>query len=216
MSIIFSHALASAATVGLGCGAGCGSSASAFLTTYVLSEGKNLRYALSQVAVFYLGKLLAVAAVCTCGAAFGQAFFDANGNLGGFPLKKLVSVVMIAAALWLICGWLRERKGCGACRHCAGKSRRAPSFAVGMAYGFSPCAPLLLVLGYAVLLPVPAALGLGIVFSLCSSIIPAVLTLILSGALSLRIAGQLGKALPWFQIVVYVLYLLSGVSGLLA
>ena len=66
MSILFSQAIASAATVGLGCGAGCGSSASAFLTTYVLSEGKNLRYALSQVAAFYMGKLLAVAAVCAC------------------------------------------------------------------------------------------------------------------------------------------------------
>lgn len=215
MSIVLSQAMASAATVGLGCGAGCGSSASAFLTTYVLSEGKNLRYALSQVAAFYLGKLLAVVTVCACGAAFGQVFIDANGYLGGFPLKKLVSAVMITAALWLIYGWLRERKGCSACRHCAGKTRRVPSFAVGMAYGFSPCAPLLMILGYAVLLSVPAAMGLGIVFSLCSSLIPAILTLILSGALSLHIANQLGKALPWFQIIVYTLYLFSGISGLL-
>ena len=84
-----------------------------------------------------------------------------------------------------------------------------------MAYGFSPCAPLLMILGYAVLLPLPAAMTLGIIFSVCSSIIPAVLTLVLSGTLSLRISGQLGKYLPWFQIVVYMFYLFSGLYALI-
>ena len=84
-----------------------------------------------------------------------------------------------------------------------------------MAYGFSPCAPLLMILGYAVLLTLPAALGLGIIFSVCSSIIPAVLTLILSGTLSLRISEQLGKYLSWFQIIVYTFYLFSGLYALI-
>ena len=213
--MLFSQAAASAATVGLGCGAGCGSSASAFLTTYVLSEGKNMRYALSQVAAFYIGKLLAVVAVCASGSVFGQSFVDESGCFAGLPLKKLVSVVMVCAALWLIQGWIRERKGCAHCRHCAEKNRRIPSLTVGMAYGFSPCAPLLMILGYAVLLPLPAAMTLGIIFSVCSSIIPAVLTLVLSGTLSLRISGQLGKYLPWFQIVVYMFYLFSGLYALI-
>ena len=78
--MLFSQAAASAATVGLGCGAGCGSSASAFLTTYVLSEGKNMRYALSQVAAFYIGKLLAVVAVCASGSVFGQSFVDESNT----------------------------------------------------------------------------------------------------------------------------------------
>ena len=211
--MLLSQAIASAATVGIGCGAGCGSSASAFLTTYVLSEGKNMRYALSQVAAFYIGKMLAVITVCITGALLGQAFIGENGELAGFPLRKLVSMVMVATALWLLRTWVKERKGCKNCRHCSGKSRRVPSFAVGMAYGFSPCAPLMMVLGYSVLLPVHSALILGIIFSLASSLIPAVLTLILFGALSVRISAQLGRYLPWFQLILYVIYLLTGLYG---
>lgn len=82
--MLLSQAIVSAATVGIGCGAGCGSSASAFLTTYVLSEGKSMRYAMSQVAAFYIGKMLAVVTVCMTGALLGQAFIGENGDLAGF------------------------------------------------------------------------------------------------------------------------------------
>jgi len=78
--MLLSQAIASAATVGIGCGAGCGSSASAFLTTYVLSEGKNMRYALSQVAAFYIGKMLAVVTVCMAGSLLSRAFIERTGN----------------------------------------------------------------------------------------------------------------------------------------
>ena len=214
--MLLSQAIVSAATVGIGCGAGCGSSASAFLTTYVLSEGNSMRYAMSQVAAFYIGKMLAVVTVCMTGALLGQAFIGENGDLAGFPLRKLISMVMVAIALWLLRIWVKERKGCKSCLRCSGKSRRVPSFAVGMAYGFSPCAPLMMVLGYAVLLPLHSAIILGIVFSLSSSLIPAVLTLILSGALSVRISAQLGKYLPWFQLFLYVIYLMTGLYRLIA
>ena len=139
-----------------------------------------------------------------------------DGESYPFPLRKLVSMVMVAIALWLLRIWVKERKGCKSCLRCSGKSRRVPSFAVGMAYGFSPCAPLMMVLGYAVLLPLHSAIILGIVFSLSSSLIPAVLTLILSGALSVRISAQLGKYLPWFQLFLYVIYLMTGLYGLIA
>lgn len=212
----FAEAVLSAASVGIGCGAGCGSAASAFLTTYVLSEGKGLAASWRQVASFYLGKMLAILTVCAAGALIGQAFIGADGMLFGLPLRKLVYLMLLTASLWLLYGWFRERKGCKGCRHCAGKARFVPSLAVGLAYGLSPCAPLLMVLSYAALLSLPAALALGVVFSLASSLIPALLTLALSGALSLRVSEQLGKYLPWFQLAVYVLYLISAVAGLIS
>ena len=213
--MLLSQALTSAAAVGIGCGAGCGSSASAFLTTYVLSEGKNMRYAMSQVAAFYIGKMLAVAAVCTGGALLGNTLITGNGELAGFPLRRLVSLAMIITSLWLLRSWAGERKGCKNCRRCSAESRRIPSFTVGMAYGFSPCAPLMMVLGFSALLPVHSALLLAILFSLASSLIPAMITLTLSGALSVRISAQLGSRLPYFQLVLYVVYLFSGIYGLI-
>ena len=212
---MFAQAIASAASVGLGCGAGCGSSASAFLSTYVLSEGRGMGFALRQVLSFYLGKLAAVLVVCLGGAMVGQTLIQSDGTLLGVPLGKAVCAVMLCAAIWLIYGWFRDRKGCANCRHCGGRLKAIPSFAVGMAYGLSPCAPLLMVLGYAAALTVPAALMLGAVFALASSLVPALLILALAGALSTKITAQLGRALPWFQLAVYGFYLFSAVYGLM-
>lgn len=212
---MFAQAIASAASVGLGCGAGCGSSASAFLTTYVLSEGRGMGFAIRQVVSFYLGKLAAVLVVCLGGALVGQTLIQSDGTLLGVSLGKAVYAVMLCAAVWLIFGWLRDRKGCAGCRHCGGRLKAVPSFAVGMAYGLSPCAPLLMVLGYAAALTVPAALTLGAVFALASSLVPALLILALAGALSTKITAQLGRALPWFQLAVYGFYLFSAVWGLM-
>lgn len=212
---MFAQAIASAASVGLGCGAGCGSSASAFLSTYVLSEGRGMGFALRQVLSFYLGKLAAVLLVCLGGALVGRALIQSDGTLLGVPLGKAVYAVMLCAAVWLIYGWFRDRKGCAVCRHCGGGLKAVPSFAVGMAYGLSPCAPLLMVLGYAAALTVPAALMLGAVFALASSLVPALLILALAGALSAKITAQLGRALPRFQLAVYGFYLFSAVWGLM-
>ena len=212
--MILSQTIVSVASVGLGCGAGCGSSASAFLTTYALSEGRGTRTALRQVASFYLGRTLAILSVCAAGAALGRVFIHEEGTIAGVPLSKLVYVVMLCAALWLLWDWFRARKGCTGCRHCGSKLRIVPSFAVGAAYGLSPCAPLLMVLGYAAALPLGGALVMGTVFVTASSLIPVLLTLALSGALSRQIAGQIGTLLPWLQLGVYVLYLLAAIKGL--
>ena len=79
--MLLSQALLSASAVGLGCGAGCGSSAFAFLSAYILSEGKGLSAALRQAASFLLGKLLAVAGVCVCSAILGRAFLGRESRL---------------------------------------------------------------------------------------------------------------------------------------
>ena len=212
----FGQAVLSAVSVGIGCGAGCGSAASAFLTTYVVSEGLKWSSSLRQVLSFYIGKLLAVLLICAAGSLIGQSFISYEGMVMGFPLKTVLFGVMLIAALRLLYGWFRELKGCKACGHCASSIRLVPSFAVGLAYGLSPCAPLLMVLGYAAILPLPAAIALGFLFSLASSLVPAILTLILSGALSVRLVPQLGKMLPWFRLIVYLFYLASALTGLLA
>ena len=164
----FGQAVLSAVSVGIGCGAGCGSAASAFLTTYVVSEGLKWSSSMRQVLSFYLGKMAAVLLICTAGSLIGQAFISSEGTVLGFPLRRLLYGVMLIAALWLLYGWFRERKGCKTCGHCASSARLIPSFAVGLAYGLSPCAPLLMVLGYAALLSLPAALALGLLYSMAS------------------------------------------------
>ena len=208
--MLLSQALASAATVGVSCGAGCGSAAFGFLTSYILSQCRGFAAAFREALRFLLGKLLAVLLACAGSSLLGAALIRTENAL----LRKAVWAVMLLSALWLLYDWFRERKGCKACRHCAHTAPAAPSFAVGFAYGLSPCAPLLMVLGWAALLSLPAALALGAVFALASSLVPLLLTLTFSGALSAQITKQLGTWMLRFRLAVYLLFLVSALVGL--
>ena len=208
--MLLSQALASVASVGVTCGAGCGSAAFGFLSSYILSRGKGWSGALRQTLSFFLGKLLAVMLACACSSLLGTALIGAENSL----LHKAVYLVMLLSALWLLYGWYKEKKSCKSCRHCAHTAPAAPSFAVGFAYGLSPCAPLLMVLGYSALLSLPGALALGAVFALASSLVPIILTLTVAGALSVQITKQLGLWMPRFRLAVYLLFLVSALAGL--
>ena len=89
-----------------------------------------------------------------------------------------------------------------------------PSFSVGLAYGAYPCVPLTMVAGYAITLSLPAAFLLGAVFALSSSLSPMLLVFGLSGALSGKIRTQLGKAMPWVQLTVYIAFLILAIVSL--
>ena len=212
------EALAASVSVGLGCGTCCGSSASSFLAVYILTEGGGFKSSMKHVGSYFLGKILAVCAICALTSAIGKVFIDDNGMVGGFNLHHLVSWVMIVSALFLIYRWFRNRKP--DCKKCGGKcsakhkARLIPSFSVGLAYGAYPCVPLTMVAGYAMLLSLPAAVLLGAVFALASSLTPMLVVFGLSGALSGKINKQLGKAMPYVQLTVYILFLILAVVSL--
>ena len=95
------EALAASVSVGLGCGTCCGSSASSFLAVYILTEGGGFKSSMKHVGSYFLGKILAVCAICALTSAIGKVFIDDNGMIGGFNLHHLVSWVMIASAMFL-------------------------------------------------------------------------------------------------------------------
>ena len=113
------EALAASVSVGLGCGTCCGSSASSFLAVYILTEGGGFKSSMKHVGSYFLGKILAVCAICALTSAIGKVFIDDNGMIGGFNLHHLVSWVMIVSALFLIYRWFRNRKP--DCKKCGGK-----------------------------------------------------------------------------------------------
>ncbi len=209
-------ALSAAVSVGLGCGTCCGTTASSFLAVYILSEGGGFKSSLKHVGGFFLGKILGVCSITVLCATIGNVFIDENGCIGGFNLHLVMSLVMLLSSLYLIWKWFMSRKhDCKKCGgKCSSKSRVIPSFTVGLAYGANPCAPLIMVAGYAIMLSVPGAILLGLVFALASSLSPTLLIFGLSGVLSSKIAGQLGKAMPWVQLCVYILFLIVAVVTL--
>ena len=215
---MFMEALAASVSVGLGCGTCCGSSASSFLAVYILTEGGGFLSSMKHVGSYYLGKVLAVCSITALTSAAGQVFIDENGYIGEFNLHHVISWVMLVSSLVLICRWFWNR-GQG-CNNCAGKchveprARRIPSFIAGIAYGAYPCVPLTMVAGYALTLSVPAAVLLGAVFATVSSLTPALVVFGLSGVLSGRIRSQLGKAMQYVQLSVYMLFFLLAVFNL--
>jgi hypothetical protein len=201
-----------AASIGIGCGSLCGSSASAFLSSYILTEGRGVKAALRYALSFFLGKLLAVVLVCAAASRLGRVFIGADGSVGGFDLNTAVSWAILATAAYLIFRWFREGTGCDRCGGCEGRAPRwpgggaLPSLLVGFGYGVTPCAPLMLVAGYAATCRLPDAVALGAVFALASSLTPLLLVAALSGALSGRIERQLGGALRWLRLLLYLAF----------
>lgn len=212
MAEAFISVAMTAASVGLGCGSLCGSSASAFLSSYILTQANGVRAAFKYVSSFFLGKMAAVLAICVAASALGRVFIDENGYVGSFDLNAALSWAVLATAIVLIVRWFLEARGCAHCHGCGKTSSGArfgtlPSLFVGFGYGITPCAPLMLVAGYAAAFNLLRAAMLGVVFSAASSLTPMLLIAVVSGFLSGKIENQLGKALRYLRLALYVAFL---------
>ena len=209
------ESVTTAASVGMGCGTCCGSGISAALYGYLTTHARDMKQSLRAFLDFFLGKLLAVVALCCAAALLGRSVLDAEGRLFGVRVAVLVDVLMVGMGVWLLAGWLRERRGrsaCKSCGHCGAegaermeKPSRAALLGMGFGYGISPCAPLLLMTGYAATLPLGAAAALGGVFAAASTVSPALLLLLLSGALAGRMRREIPRYLTWFRLACYIL-----------
>ena len=86
-----------------------------------------------------------------------------------------------------------------------GKVRLSSDFDGGNHYGMTPCAPLLLMIGYCFTMPVPLAGITGITFSLSSMVSPVLLLVVVTGALSGKMDREIPEAVKWFRLASYVL-----------
>lgn len=75
----------------------------------------------------------------------------------------------------------------------------------GLTYGMTPCAPLLLMIGYSFTLPAPLAAMTGIAFSLSSMASPVLLLVIVTGTLSKKMRKEIPDGVKWFRLASYVL-----------
>ena len=212
------QSLTTALSTGLGCGTCCGSGVNAFLFGYLSTHSGSIKRSFRAFLSFYLGKILAVAMVCMACSILGQQLLDEEGKIGGIHIHMIVNILMIAMGVWFIIQWIRERlhPGCSGCHHCASpadpeelqkKSRVSyPALAVmGAGYGISPCAPLLMMAGYAVTLSPASAFLTGCVFAAASAFVPMILLMFLTGILSSRIYKEIPQYLGIFRLISYIL-----------
>lgn len=205
-------ALTTAVTVGLGCGTCCSPIISMFLSTYVISHADGVKKGILSFVSFFLGKLMGVSLLCTMAAVISRQFISPEGYIGNFNLRLAAQISMSMIGIVMVVRWIVENtksqkrcKDCHSCKKLKGRAGFWPMLAAGFTYGITPCAPLLMMIGYSFTLPVFLAGTSGIVFSLSSMVSPVLLLVMITGALSKQIVKEIPQQMKWFQFGSYLL-----------
>lgn len=207
--------LSVATSVGLGCGTCCGSGAGILLSGYVMSHARDGRQSMLAFLSFFLGKVAGVAVLCVIASLVGNAALADSGLLSNGWVERIFDIFVVGIGLWLLYGWYREARGekvCGdQCRD-HHKMREAVKdgihiptlFLAGAGFGITPCAPLVIVAGLCVTLPVGFAAVTGATFACASIVSPLLLVLLLSGVLTTRMHKEIPGMLRWLRLVCYL------------
>ena len=86
---------------------------------------------------------------------------------------------------------------------------------MGISYGLSPCAPLVLMTGYAATLPLGYAALLGAVFAAASTVSPVLFMLLISGVLAGKMYKEIPQYLTWFRLACYIMLIVLFAVSLL-
>jgi len=207
--------ITAAAAKGLGCGVACGGACGnpmtkMFLASYLFTHSGKLKRSIIAFINFYAGKIISVVSICVIASWLGSRIVDASGTMFGINLEFVVQLLMFIFAITLIGRWIYINKVKPAevktSHDCKEKTqRKLPMLVCGVVSGISPCAPLILAVGYASTLSILDAVIVGVVFSVASSILPLIILAILTGLLSGAMFKEIPAKVRYFQLGAYVL-----------
>lgn len=206
--------LLTGASTGLSCGLSCGACGNpivnVFLASYLFTHTGKLKRSIIAFLGFHMGKAISVMVMCALISLLGSSIVDESGNLFGISLQKAVYIAMLIFMTVLIIRWFREERtvACsGDCQKPRAKSERFVHMLVcGVISGLSPCASLVVVLGYASALTTVEAVLVGACFSLANSLVPLVLLVGLTGLLSEEMYKEIPVKIKYFQLATYIIF----------
>lgn len=207
-------AFTTAVSIGLGCGTCCSPIISTFLSTYVVSHSNGVKKGILSFVSFFFGKMVSISLLCTVSALISRQFISESGYIGSFNLRLFSQAAMSVIGAVMVIRWfleLKNQKKCSGCKGCKkedGKSGFVPMLMAGLTYGMTPCAPLLLMIGYCFTLPASLAGMTGIAFSLSSMVSPVLLLVIVTGVLSRKMGKEIPDAVKWFRLASYFLLMI--------
>ena len=176
---------------------------------------------------FFLGKFIAVIALCVAASLIGKNIIDDSGKIFGVKTALIVDAAMLIMGIWLLIEWIKECHGHKCCKSCTGCSSNEPKkednkttshaalIGMGIGYGASPCAPMIIMTGYAASLPIGYAAVFGAVFAAVSTISPLLFMLLISGIIAGKMYKEIPQYLTWFKLVCYIMMIGIFLIGLL-
>lgn len=208
-------------SIGLGCGTCCSPAIGVFLSTYIVSHSQNMKKAFVTFFSFFFGKILSVISLCMLSSYLGNKFIFKDGHIGSVDLSKVMSITFIVLGSFLILKYFYTKRNskevCKSCRGNCGvnlKNKEWPPLIIGIAYGLTPCAPLILIVGYASTISMANAVLLGICFSFASIISPMIVVVLLAGLISNNLYEELPKYIDLFKLMCYVVLIFIGIKTL--
>lgn len=209
--------LTGAIIMGMSCGTGCSPAISLFLSSYVFNVEGDTKKSLLAFANFFIGKASAVLLVCLAASVIGNVLIGENGYLGKYKLSFLMPLFLIVTGLYMLrkCWNEYRHKGCG---HCSKECCHTPSdkfqnvspLIGGFFYGLTPCAPLIILAGYAVTMPVLQALTISAVFSLSCTVSPLLLMLMLTKLVAVKMHSEVPQLFRFMKIILSAAVLVMG------
>ena len=201
-------AITTAISIGLSCGTTCSPIVNSFLTTYVISHSDGTKNGIKCFFLFFLGKILSVVALCVLSSSISMQFINQDGYIGNINLRLIMQILMSIIGIYLLFNWFKENK-CSDCEKCNKKiDKNIPIFLIGIIYGLTPCAPLILIIGYTFTLPMFYAGITGFIFGIATILSPVLLLILITSVLSKKMKQEIPNFLKWFRLVSYLLLIL--------
>jgi sulfite exporter TauE/SafE len=157
-----------------------------------------------------------VVVVCLAAALTGNVILDAGGYLGKYSLGFLMPAFLLVTGLYMLREMIHSRNGCeGCCGHgCGSKAKgtladSAPAVG-GFLYGLTPCAPLIILAGYALTMNFGQAMILAVLFSLASALSPLLFMVLFMKLVVTKMQDDVPKLVEILRWILSILVLILG------
>lgn len=192
-----------ALAMGISCSAGCGSVSTPFLSAFILGKGKNIKSSFLSTLIFSLGKIIVMAILGGSSAYLGSEAISSGMNILGFDITNIFNIITFFIGLFLVITSINKHK-CSTCNskdthngiivekdEAITRNEYIMLFTAGIAYGITPCVPLITMLASAASLSIFNGVLLLSFFGFVTCITPSIMQNLFAGFVAPKVKENL-------------------------